>query len=64
MERVMFTDDAERTALTREDIVSAWEHSLSNFKEALCCPGCRDILQKNSEGKYYCPNTLCLITKE
>ena len=48
--------------LTRREIIEIWRRQPNHMKAQYCCPSCRDILTKMTNGKFMCNNEFCCMT--
>jgi len=48
---------------TRRQIIITWSEQSPEELDSYCCPNCRDILYKDENGKYYCDNDLCKLSR-
>jgi hypothetical protein len=50
-----------RIAVSRREIIDYWKKQSDEHLNSLCCPNCRDILNKIDDSNYECTNSLCAL---
>jgi hypothetical protein len=45
--------------LSRGAIIKLWQDQSDELLSQPCCPDCRDILEKDEDGYYYCERLSC-----